>query len=470
MRSLARFPAENPDPVLRIANDGEILYANHAGRLVLGDRVSENRVVAPDSLRQQVEEVVRSQSVKKIESRHGDRVFSLTIVPHQEAGYVNMFGSDITDSKLAQEELLKAREREALHVEQTPLGVIEWNLDFEVAAWNPAAERIFGHSTSEAMGRHASLILPESVESHVDTVWEQLLSQKGGARSTNENIPKDGATILCEWFNTPLVDTHGNVIAVASLVEDVTEQRQTQAALEESNRRLEETLTELRSTQEQVIRQERLQALGTMASGVAHDFNNALGPILGYSDILLTYPEALDDKGRATEYVRTINTSAKDAAAVVDRLREFYRQREDTEVMQPVNLNQAIREVISLTQPRWKGMAQAKGGTINLLTELHSNPPLIEGDESNLRTALTNLVLNAVDAMPKGGTLTISTRPQGEWVRIGVSDTGTGMTEDVRRRALEPFFTTKGEDGTGLGLAMVLGIVERHGGKIDIQR
>ena len=252
-------------------------------------------------------------------------------------------------------------------------------------------------------------------------------------------------------------------------MQDVTEQSQTQAALEESNRRLEETLTELRSTQAQAVRQGRLQALGTMASGVAHDFNNALGPILGYSDILLTYPETLDDKRRTTDYLRIINTSAKDAAAVVNRLKEFYRHREDSEVLQPVDLNQTIGEALSLTQPRWKDMAQAKGGAINLLTELHSDLPLIAGGESNLRTVLTNLVLNAVDAMPKGGTLTISTKPHDEWVRIDVSDTGTGMTEDVMTRAFEPFFTTKGEDGTGLGLAMVFGTVERHGGKIDIQ-
>ena len=315
--------------------------------------------------------------------------------------------------------------------------------------------------------------MPRLVQSipraQVDTICEQLGQQKGSAHRTNENVRKDGTAIQCEWFDTPLVGAKGNTIAIASLVQDVTEERQTQVKLEETNRRLEETLSELQSNQEQMVRQERLNALGTMASGIAHDFNNALGPILGYSDILLTYPETLDDKNQTSEYMRAINTSAKDAATVVDRLREFYRHREDTELLLPVDLNQVAREAISLSQPRWKGMAQAKGSNIVIRSELASDLPLVEGNESNLRTVLTNLILNAVDAMPEGGTLTISTQQVGEWVQVGVSDTGVGMTDQVRSRALEPFFTTKGDSGTGLGLAMVFGIVNRHGGEIDIE-
>ncbi len=241
----------------------------------------------------------------------------------------------------------------------------------------------------------------------------------------------------------------------------------TNESLEETNQRLEETLAELRSTQERMIQQERLKALGTMASGIAHDFNNALGSILGYSDVLLTFPETLDDNAQTTEYIRTINTSAKDAAAVVDRLREFYRHRDDGEVLQPIDVNSVVREAISMSQPRWKGMAQAEGVDIELRTELASDIPQIGGNESNLRSALTNLIFNAVDAMPEGGTLTISTDREDGWVRIVVVDTGTGMSEETKSRALEPFFSTKEERGTGLGLATVFGIVSRHGGRID---
>ena len=241
-------------------------------------------------------------------------------------------------------------------------------------------------------------------------------------------------------------------------------------SLEESNKRLEETLAELRSTQEQMIQQERLKALGTMASGIAHDFNNALGPIVGYSDILLAHPQTLDDKEKTKEYLRTMNTSAKDAAAVVDRLRDFYRYREDNEFLQLVDLNDIVREAISLSQPRWKVMTQAEGKEIDLQAELAHDLPAIQGNESDLRSVLTNLIFNAVDAMPLGGVLMISTNQVGDWVQIEVSDTGTGMTEEVKKQALEPFFTTKAEGGTGLGLAMMVsGIVKRFGGLLNIE-
>ena len=193
------------------------------------------------------------------------------------------------------------------------------------------------------------------------------------------------------------------------------------------------------------------------------------GIILGYSDVLLTFPETLDDKTKTTEYIRIMNTSAKDAAAVVDRLREFYRHRDDGELLQPVNVNDVVREAISMSQPRWKGMAQAAGINVTLRTEFTADLPPIEGNESDLRSALTNLIFNAVDAMPDGGTLTIATQEVDQWVRIGVTDTGVGMTEETKSRALEPFYSTKADGGAGLGLATVFGIVSRHGGEIDFR-
>ena len=467
--SLAKFAEENPAPVLRVSTDGKIIYVNPAARPIMDEWQSQDGGNLPEPIREALQHVVDSKVWKQIEFEHRDLTIALSMVPVLENGYVNLYGSDITDRKRAEDQLRQVREREALHVMQTPLGVIEWNLNFEVTAWNPGAERIFGYSKKQAMGKHASFIVPESVKAHVDTVWEQLLQHTGGTRSTNDNVRKDGRTIQIEWFNTPLVDAQGDAIAVASLVQDVTEERQTQVALEATNRRLEEALAELRSTQDQLVQQERLNALGTMASGVAHDFNNALSPILGYCDILLTYPKVLDDKSQTAEYIRTISTAAKDAAAVVDRLREFYRHREDAELFQVVDLNQLVIDAISLSQPRWQAMAQAAGSHIELQTDLTPDLPLVAGNQSDLRTVLTNLIFNAVDAMPNGGTLTISTRMSGERVQLGVSDTGVGMTDQVRSRAFELFFTTKGDSGTGLGLAMVFGIVNRHGGEIDLE-
>jgi CheY-like chemotaxis protein len=153
---------------------------------------------------------------------------------------------------------------------------------------------------------------------------------------------------------------------------------------------------------------------------------------------------------------------------VVNRLREFYRRREDDEVFTPVDLNNLVEQAISLTQPKWKNQAEAKGIAFHTVTELGKIPVII-GNAADLREALTNLIFNAVDAMPQGGTITLRTRADNSRVILEVADTGVGMTEEVRRRCLEPFFTTKGDHGTGLGLSMVYGILQRHGGTIDIQ-
>ena len=242
------------------------------------------------------------------------------------------------------------------------------------------------------------------------------------------------------------------------------------AELREANGRLADALKELRDTQQQIIQQERLHALGRMASGIAHDFNNALAPILGFSELLLIRPEMLDDRERTRSYLQMINTAAKDSAAVVGRLREFYRYREHAEISLPVVLNDLVQQVILLTQPKWKDQALAAGVTIKTVTDF-KNTPTISGNESELREMLTNIVFNAVDAVveQKGGTIAFRTFQKGNWIILQVSDTGVGMTEEVRLRCLEPFFSTKSEHGTGLGLGIVYGIVRRHGGKIDIE-
>lgn len=243
------------------------------------------------------------------------------------------------------------------------------------------------------------------------------------------------------------------------------------ATLEESVRQrtieLERALAALQSSQRQVIQQERLAALGTMAGGIAHDFNNALSIILGFGELLLRDAEHGLTKKNATQPIEAILTAAEDAAKIVHRLSEFYRPDEAGDGRLPVDLNKLIEQAISLTQPRWQTEATASGRTVTIAMAL-GEIPCIAGDPAELREMLTNLIFNAVDALPRGGTITLDTRCEGEEVVLKISDTGTGMSEEVRQRCLEPFFTTKGKRGTGLGLSMVFGIVQRHGGSIGI--
>jgi signal transduction histidine kinase/ActR/RegA family two-component response regulator len=240
---------------------------------------------------------------------------------------------------------------------------------------------------------------------------------------------------------------------------------------------LEAAYNELHATQQIAIQQERLRALGQMASGIAHDINNALTPVMGFADLLDRTEPNMSAGGRRC--LATIKTAAQDIAMTVGRMREFYRQREQDEPLVNLELNKVVQEAIELGRPRWRDIPQQKGIIIELRTELDPGPTSMLGNESEIRQALLNLLLNAVDAMPKGGCLTIRSRqvrlksgsPENgpsQALQLEIIDTGTGMDEQTRRRCLEPFFTTKGVRGTGLGLAMVYGVVERHAGHIDI--
>jgi signal transduction histidine kinase len=252
------------------------------------------------------------------------------------------------------------------------------------------------------------------------------------------------------------------------LESEIADRRKAEEATLESNRQLASALGQLRAAQQEIIQRERMLALGRMAKGIAHDFNNALAPIVGFSELLLMKPEILADPAKSRTYLEMIHASAKDSAKVVSRLREFYRFRDDQEIFAPVVINDLILQVISLTQPRWKDQALAAGINIDIRTEL-GKVPSIPGNEAELKEALVNLLFNSIDAITKRGTITIRSEVQGRWAVVTVTDDGVGMTEDVRARCLEPFFTTKKDQGTGLGLGSVYGIVRRHDGEVDIQ-
>ena len=274
-------------------------------------------------------------------------------------------------------------------------------------------------------------------------------------------------------FITKPLDHSEVVLRMKNLIENRflrLELQKQNAALEEQVRirtgQVEETLQKLRSTQDQIVKQERLRALGMMAGGIAHDFNNALTMMLGYGELLFPY---LRDQAPEKErgYLSHMISAAQDASHVVSRLREFYRPRGVEDIRNPVDVNGVVEHAVSLTSPKWKGASRAEGVQISVVADLRIVPP-VAGSAPDLREVLTNLIFNAVDAMPAGGTIRIATSMQGERVCIAVSDTGIGMSEHERQRCLEPFFTTKGDHGTGLGLSVVYGIVQRHGGNVEI--
>ena len=229
---------------------------------------------------------------------------------------------------------------------------------------------------------------------------------------------------------------------------------------------LQQAYDDLRQSQQTVMQQERLRALGQMASGVAHDINNAIAPIALYTDSLLEHESGLTERARG--YLNIIRRAIADVGETVKGMREFYRPQDRQAALTQIDLNSVVAQVVELTRVRWRDLPQQRGIAIAMSTELQQPLAACLGQESEIRDALTNLIFNAVDAMPDGGTLTVRTRGSAETVQLEVVDSGIGMDEETRKRCLEPFFTTKGERGTGLGLAMVYGMVRRHSAELEI--
>lgn len=335
---------------------------------------------------------------------------------------------------------------------------------------NPSLARIYGYDSPAELVAELSAPVRSL---YADPVAGCELLDRAAKEDVLSNFEaeifcRDGRRIWVSQNIRAVRDVAGALIHFEGTLEDITERKNSADALREVNGELEKALAELKATQKQIIQQERLRALGQMASGIAHDFNNALTPIIGFADLMVGMPDVLADSAKTTEYLEVIRTAAKDATRIVARLREFYRVNEVEDVFAPVDLKKLASQVITLTKPKWKDQAQASGAGIQIGLELE-NVPDIAGNDSDLREVLTNLIFNAVDAMPTGGKITIRTCSEQGRVFVEVADTGTGMSDEVRERCLEPFFSTKGERGTGLGLAMVFGIVKRHNGTVAIE-
>src|SRR3989440_9422960 len=249
------------------------------------------------------------------------------------------------------------------------------------------------------------------------------------------------------------------VMAAAAKAEEVA------AHAQEAERHVAELshyIAEQKRIREQFSQIEKMSALGELASGVAHDFNNTLAGILGRAQLLLeTKDPVKTEKG-----LNIIIKTAKDGAKTVKRIQDFARQRRDHD-FQLVDVKQLLLDAGEITRPRWKNRAEAANIHINLDLECDCGA-LIMGDESELREVFVNLVFNAVDAMPHGGVLTLAAKEIDGLVEISVRDTGTGMTEETRLRIFDPFFTTKDKLGMGLGLAVSYGIIRRLEGTVDV--
>lgn len=235
------------------------------------------------------------------------------------------------------------------------------------------------------------------------------------------------------------------------------------AQAEKHVKELSHYIAEQERIREQFSQMEKLSALGELASGVAHDFNNTLAGILGRAQLL----QRTNDPEKIRRGLEIIIKTAEDGAKTVKRIQDFARQRRDHN-FELVSIDQILLDASEITRPRWKNCAEASNIHITVDLQIGSNA-MVMGDDSELREVLVNMVFNAIDAMPEGGKLTLTTRTEGQSVVIEVIDTGVGMYPEVRSRIFDPFFTTKGKAGIGLGLAVSFGIIRRHGGNIEVE-
>lgn len=363
-----------------------------------------------------------------------------------------------------EEELRRLRDRLQTVAGLIPEAIVFADPPDRILEMNPAAERLFGRRADDARGKPLSLLVAPAAHGALDGALRAALADPGQPPPAVELCARrpDGAEIPVEL--SLAAAPAGEVAVLAVVFRDVADRTREEAALRESNRRMEQDLHELRAAQERVVREERAQAIQGLARGLAHDLNNALSPIIGFAELLLLRPGTIEDKDRVRKYVETIYEAAQDAAGTVRRLRAFYRKRAPDETVAPVNLSRVVQDAITAAEPR----RREAPGAIRFETSLEPSP-LVEGNEPELREAVENVIANAVDAMPEGGTVSLRVRAEGHVAVLEVADAGCGMTEDVRRRCTEPFFTTKGPQRTGLGLAVVHGAVTRHGGQLEIK-
>ncbi|MDX2146022.1 MAG: PAS domain-containing protein [Planctomycetota bacterium] len=393
---------------------------------------------------------------------------------------------NVTDARATQRRLRDTLEKLDLFFRRAPIAVIVWSREFHVLEWNPGAKRIFGWGPDEAIGKHVRMIVAPNHREMVDEVCSRLIAAKGGERSTNQNVTKDGRTIWCEWYNAPLLDDAGGVTAIVSLAEDITQRQEAQS----QQARL----------QEQLRRTQQLESLGVLAGGIAHDFNNLLTGIIGNIELAIREGErAGEPAGEGAPPAGQASAGGAGRRALAQALVASRRAADLTRNMlvyagqgqletADVDVADLVREMIDLAGPSLR--RNARVGVTNLKPELQGDSParlITRGDRVQLTQILLNLLTNAGESIhTPGGEITVSCgvvdvdaselqsmlfhsgASAGRMIEVQVRDTGVGMDVKTQSRMFEPFFTTKGP-GRGLGLAVATGIVRGHRGALDVR-
>jgi PAS domain S-box-containing protein len=443
---LAAFPRLNPSPVLEFAADGTLSYYNEAAQALArhAGLAGPAGLLPEDSTRIVRECLARGQGLAGRESRAGGRLLSWTFHPATAAGVVHGYATDVTEQRQSEDRI---REQAAL-LDQASDAIVVRDLTHRVLYWNRAAERIFGWRAEEAIGRSA-LELQRDGDPSLEALRHTLA--RGEWRGELRHATRTGGMVVVESRWTLLRDTEGQPKSLLILSTDITARRELET---------------------QFLRAQRLESIGTLASGIAHDLNNVLAPILMAVNLLEdSLPDAQDRR-----LVDVLRVSAQRGSDMVRQILSFTRGQGGTRTriqLRPLVLE--VTRILRETFPR----------TITLEPDLPGDLWPALADTTQVHQVLMNLCLNARDAMPEGGrieivldnilleekhrTLQPDARP-GRYVRLCVRDTGAGIPPEALDRIWDPFFSLKPQDqGTGLGLSTVAAIVRNHGGFVHVE-
>jgi PAS domain S-box-containing protein len=365
---------------------------------------------------------------------------------------------DVTEQRLSEELVRATRDRFEAIVDASPLPIVVVGVEGEVLLWNRTAEQVFGWDAEEAIGRRL-LCVPDDRQTEYDAFRTEVLQGRPFMGRETVRVRKDGTRIDVAISTAPIHDAAGRAVGSVALYVDIGGRKRAEEAL--------------RQSQEQLRQAQKMEAVGRLAGGIAHDFNNLLSAILSYSELVMA---DLPETHPSRDDLDQIRQAGVRAAELTKQLLAFSRRQ--LLQLRPLNLNAVVAGVDRM-------LRRVIGEDIVLQTVLAADIRATRGDAGQLEHVLMNLAVNARDAMPSGGTLTITTAdldvgeaganalPElapGRYVTLAVRDTGTGMTREVQERIFEPFFTTKPVGlGTGLGLSTVYGIVVQSGGTIFVR-
>jgi PAS domain S-box-containing protein len=359
---------------------------------------------------------------------------------------------DTTERKKAEKELRETKDFLEKIIESTKDGVLITDAQGNIGSCNTSIEKMTGLSKNDLIGSHASTLVVDDKDVKAKILEKTAeLFEKGHAIFEAQYKAVNEGWIDIECISSMVSNEKGDHIAGVSIVRDITERKM---------------------MQQQLIQSEKLKSLGELAGGVAHDFNNVLAAILGRAQLLKMQfkpPQGKQEKRKAMidliKSLEIIERASSDGAETVRRIQEFSRKRSDDKEFTQVDINELLKNSLEFTSVRWKGEAESRGIKINIEKEF-SSLPSTSGSAAELREVFTNIINNAVDAMPQGGTIQIKTATENNLISIEIKDTGIGIPEHIKNRIFDPFFTTKGVQSTGLGMSTSYGIINRHKGTI----